>query len=133
MELPGVTWYRQVKLLDNGLQITDEVTVTGKTNVATVECQFNALGESVLKKGVWLLEQKEGGLSELRFRDPARCKVFEDSYLTKGWQSALKKSYPWAAGDIKQLRRIAPLDKEKGKLLFESVFTSEDPEKQGDK
>ena len=133
MELPGVTWYRQVKLLDNGLQITDEVTVTGETNIATVECQFNALGESVLKKGVWLLEQKEGGSSELRFRDPARCKVFEDSYLTKGWQSALKKSYPWAAGDIKQLRRIAPLDKEKGKLLFESVFTSEDPEKRGDK
>lgn len=122
VEMPGVLWYRQIKLLANGIQVIDEVTSTGETDIATAECQFNALGTSRLKKNVWELKQKENGLAELRFEDSCKCKVFEDSYLTKSWKAAFEKCYFLAGDDVKQLRRIASLDG-KEKLIFNSVFT----------
>ena len=116
-------WLRQVKLLDNGLQVTDRITGSGETDIATVECQFNALGSNKLAKGVWHLEQKENGVAELRFNDSVKTKVTESSYLTKGWEAALRKQYFLAEGDVKQLRRIAPVPAEGETLIFESTFT----------
>jgi hypothetical protein len=48
--------------------------------------------------------------------------VFEGSYLTRGWEAALKKVYPLAEGEVKQLRRIASLP-ENETLVFDSTFT----------
>ena len=120
--LPGCVWTRQIKVLARGLEVIDDVSCTGKTDIASVECQFNALGDAGLAKGIWHLEQKEGGRAELRFKDSAKTKVIESSYLTKGWESAMKKHYTLAQGDVKQLRRIASFPAEGGKMTFSSVF-----------
>lgn len=123
MVLPGAVWVRQVKLLSDGLNVTDRITRTGETEIVTVECQFNALGSNKLVKGAWHLEQKEEGTAVLRFNDSVKTKVSESSYLTKGWEAVLRKRYPYAEGDVKQLRRIAPVPAEGETLVFESTFT----------
>ena len=123
MTLPGIKWCRQVGLLANGLQVIDEVTRTGETAAVSVECQFNSLGNAKLRKNVWSLEQKENGKAELHFNDSVKCKVIESSYLTKGWESALKTHYTLAEGDVKQLRRIAALPAGDEKVVFQSVFS----------
>ena len=121
--LPGLLWRRQLILLDKGVQVTDRVACNGDTEAVTVECQFNALGNSRLEKNLWRLEQEEEGRAELAFKDSVKCKVSESSYLTKGWESAMKTHYHLAKGDVKQLRRIAQIPQEGGEIVFVSTFT----------
>ena len=123
INLPGCLWLRKVTLSPGSLEVTDEVSVIGETPVCSVECQFNALGESELQNDTWHLEQKEEGKADFRFEDSGDIEVTESSYLTKGWESALKSCYTLAEGDIKQLRRIARLSQAKERVTFRTQFT----------
>ena len=119
----GCIWKRTVTLLEKGLHVVDKVKKVTDGDAVTVECQFNSLGENSLKKNVWTLTQKEGGCAELRFKDSGKVKVKESSYLTRGWQNALKKAYFYAEGDVKQLSRTAVLPEDGKEVIFESTFT----------
>ena len=119
----GCIWKRTVTLLEKGLRVVDKVKKVTDGDAVTVECQFNSLGENSLKKNVWTLTQKEGGCAELRFKDSGKVKVKESSYLTRGWQNALKKAYFYAEGDVKQLSRTAVLPEDGKEVIFESTFT----------
>ena len=118
-----VLWERTVKRLEKGLHVIDRVEKLSEGPAATAECQFNALGESSLRRNLWRLTQKDGGEAQLRFKDSPGVKAFQGAYLTRGWENALTKAYTAASGDIKQLRRIGLLAGKGSELLFESLFT----------
>ncbi len=118
----GLKWKRELTVLGNGLSCIDTVRTNTKCNAATVECQFNALGRDSLKNNTWALTQK-GGRAELVFRDSPGTQVSQDSYLTLGWKAVLGSVYPYASGEIKQLRRIHQVPAPGKTVRFESILT----------
>lgn len=122
MTFAGVRWERELHRLEKGLHIIDKVTKVEDGEAVTVECQFNGLGENLLRKNSWLLTQDEGGKAELSFRDSPGVKVSESSYLTKSWETAFRRTYFYAHGDVKQLRRTARLPEDGRELIFDSTF-----------
>ena len=118
----GVLWKRDVTVLEKGVHVIDRVVKNAEGDAVSVECQFNGLGENKLRKNLWELTQ-ERGAAQLRFKDSPGVKAAEDSYLTRGWENAMKKVYFYASGDVKQLRRTAPLPSDGSEVIFDSLFT----------
>lgn len=118
----GVLWKREVTVLEKGVHVIDRVVKNAESDAVSVECQFNGLGENKLRKNLWELTQ-ERGAAQLRFKDSPGVKAAEDSYLTRGWENAMKKVYFYASGDVKQLRRTAPLPSDGSEVIFDSLFT----------
>ena len=115
----GALWKRAVTVTPRGLRVVDSVEKTGPGEAFSAECQFNTLGRTKLEKGVWRIVQK-GARAELRFADSSGVAAAEGRYLTRGWKSALEKVYPYASGDVKQLRRSGDLKRKGAILRFDS-------------
>ena len=115
----GVLWKREVTVTPRGLRIIDTVEKTGPGEAVAAECQFDTLGRTKLEPGLWRIAQK-GAKAELRFADSSGVASCEGAYLTRGWKSALEKVYPYASGDVKQLRRSGNLKRKGATLRFES-------------
>lgn len=124
--ISGSHWLRTLVIRsDEYLLILDQITA-GK-GLSRIECQFNGLGNALLSRDSWVLEQKGKKLVlEYDFPGQANCTTFK----VAGWQQVLKGGiYPYAKPPIRKLSQNVDNPAPGQRIVFANLIHCPGPEK----